>query len=286
MSVIAFLGAGNMAAAMVGGLLKNGHPPAAIRCYTESGQSARALSALTGIARAESIPALLDGADLLVVAFKPQHLSTRDPALVEATAGKLVLSVMVGKTLAQLQTAFPKARGWVRAMPNTPGKIGAGVTGWCAAHDAAPPSAADRIGIQVADRVTTQVADRALVHSLLSPLGLVLEVPEVQINDIAAVSGSGPAYFFEFAAALSAAAQQIGFDPEVAKRLVTQTLLGSAQLLAQSGAAPETLRNQVTSPNGTTLAGLRKMEEGRLRETVLASVRAAQARGLEIAREG
>jgi len=269
MSVIAFLGAGNMAAAMVGGLLKSGHLPAALRCYTESGQSAHALSALTGIVCAESIPALLDGTDLLVVAFKPQHLATRAPALVEATVGKLVLSVMVGKTLAQLQAAFPHARGWIRAMPNTPGKIGAGVTGWCAANDAPLP-----------------VADRALVDTLLSPLGLVLEVTETQINDIAAISGSGPAYFFEFAAALSAAAQQIGFEPEVAKRLVTQTLLGSAQLLAQSGAAPETLRNQVTSPNGTTLAGLRKMEEGRLRETILNTVRAAQARGLEIAREG
>jgi len=268
MSVIAFLGAGNMAAAMVGGLLKNGHPPASLRCYTESGQSARALAALTGIARTESIPALLDGAELLVVAFKPQHLATRAPALVEATAGKLVLSVMVGKTLAQLQAAFPKARGWVRAMPNTPGKIGAGVTGWCAAHD-----------------VPLANTDRALVDALLSPLGLVLEVAEAQINDIAAISGSGPAYFFEFAAALSAAAQQIGFEPEVAKRLVTQMLLGSAQLLAQSGAAPEALRNQVTSPNGTTLAGLRQMEEGRLRETILNTVRAAQARGLEIARE-
>jgi len=255
-----------MAAAMVGGLLKNGHPPDALRCYTESGQSARALSALTGIVRAESIPALLDGAELLVVAFKPQHLATRDAALVEATAGKLVLSVMVGKTLAQLQTAFPHARGWIRAMPNTPGKIGAGVTGWCS-HAPLP------------------AADCPLVDSLLSPLGLVLEVAEEQINDIAAISGSGPAYFFEFAAALSAAAQQIGFEPEVAKRLVTQTLLGSAQLLAQSGQPPEALRNQVTSPNGTTLAGLRKMEEGRLRETVLNTVRAAQARGLEIARE-
>jgi len=277
MSVIAFLGAGNMAAAMVGGLLKEGHPPDSLRCYTESGQSARALSALTGITCAESIPALCDGADLLVIAFKPQHLATRDAALVEATAGKLILSVMVGKTLAQLQAAFPHARGWVRAMPNTPGKIGAGVTGWCAANDAP---------LADANRASSLVADRALVDTLLSPLGLVLEVAESQINDIAAISGSGPAYFFEFAAALSAAAQQIGFEPEVAKRLVTQTLLGSAQLLAQSGAAPETLRNQVTSPNGTTLAGLRKMEEGRLRETILATVRAAQARGLEIAREG
>jgi len=263
-----------MAAAMVGGLLKNGHPPDALRCYTESGQSARALSALTGIVRAKSIPALLDGAELLVVAFKPQHLATRDAALVEATAGKLVLSVMVGKTLAQLQAAFPHARGWVRAMPNTPGKIGAGVTGWCS-HAPLPAT----------DCASALVADRALVDSLLSPLGLVLEVAEEQINDIAAISGSGPAYFFEFAAALSAAAQQIGFEPEVAKRLVTQTLLGSAQLLAQSGQPPEALRNQVTSPNGTTLAGLRKMEEGRLRETVLNTVRAAQARGLEIARE-
>jgi len=271
-----------MAAAMVGGLLKNGHPPAALRCYTESGQSARALAALTGIACAESIPALLDGADLLVVAFKPQHLATRNPALVNATAGKLVVSVMVGKTLDALQAAFPHARGWVRAMPNTPGKIGAGVTGWCAQTPLPPADNANALAV---DRAGALAADRALVDTLLSPLGLVLEVTESQINDIAAISGSGPAYFFEFAAALSSAAQQIGFEPEVAKRLVTQTLLGSAQLLAQSGAAPEALRNQVTSPNGTTLAGLRKMEEGRLRETVLKTVRAAQARGLEIARE-
>jgi len=255
-----------MASAIVGGLLKHGHLPAALRCYTESGQSARALAALTGIHCAASIPELLDGADLLVIAFKPQHLANRDPALVEATAGKLVASVMVGKTLAQLQAAFPHARDWVRTMPNTPVRIGAGVTAWCAHAPLAE-------------------ADRAHVTSLLAPLGLALEVTEPEINDIAAVSGSGPAYIFEFAAALSAAAQHIGFTPERARQLITQTLLGSAQLLAQSGQAPEALRNQVTSPNGTTLAGLRQMEAGRLRDILRQTVLAAQARGLELARD-
>jgi len=263
---IAFLGAGNMAAAMVAGLLKNGPPPAALACYTASGQSAQRLAASTGIAQAHSIPALLDGAELLVIAFKPQHLAARDPALVEATAGKLIVSVMVGKTLAQLRAAFPAARAWVRAMPNTPGRIGAGVTAWAAL---APLDA----------------ADRAHIEALLAPLGRVLEVAEPQINDIAAVSGSGPAFFFEFAAALSEAAQAAGFPEKLAQELVVETLLGSAKLLAQSGEPPEALRNQVTSPNGTTLAGLRQMEAGGLRQIIRQTVLAAQARGLEIARE-
>ena len=132
MSMIAFLGSGNMATAFAEGLLaKNAVTQSALRCFSASGKSAAALAEKTGILQTRSLVELLAGADTLVVAFKPQHLATADPALANLTDGKLVLSVLAGKKISSLQRIFPQARNIVRTMPNTPGQIGAGITGWC-----------------------------------------------------------------------------------------------------------------------------------------------------------
>ena len=146
MARIAFLGAGNMAAAMVDGLLaQKAAAPADLVCFSGSGKTAAALAARTGIGQAGSLDELLAAADTLVVAFKPQHLASADPRLAELAAGKLVISVLAGKKLARLAQAFPRARNIVRTMPNTPGQIGAGITGWCALH---PLAAADRAVVE------------------------------------------------------------------------------------------------------------------------------------------
>ncbi len=264
MANIAFLGAGNMAAAMVDGLLAKGAcRPGEIACLGGGGPSAPALAARTGIRLAHSLDDLLAGAATLVVAFKPQHLAGADPRLAPLTDNRLVISVLAGKRLESLRRTFPQARNLVRSMPNTPGQIGAGMTGWCSL---AP------LG----------VGDRATVGQLFGALGRSLELPEAEIDAFTAVSGSGPAYVFEFAAALRDAAAAVGFDPPTSKVLAVETLLGAARLLAQRGTDPEELRNQVTSPNGVTAAGLRRMAERDFRGMMRDCVVAAKARAEEL----
>jgi len=248
MSKVAFLGAGNMAAAMVDGLLATGVPAASLACFTASGKSAAALAARTGIRHARSLDELLADADTLVVAFKPQHL------------------VLAGKNLATLAKTFPRARAVVRTMPNTPGAIGAGVTGWCV-------------------RGPLAVADRALVEKLLGALGIAIEIPEEQMDALTAVSGSGPAYVFEFAAALRDAAVAAGLAPDVAQKLSVETLLGAARLLARKNIEPEKLRDAVTSPNGVTFAGLQRMAARDFRGLVRETVFAAKARAEELSKD-
>lgn len=267
MSMIAFLGSGNMATAFAEGLLaKNAVTQSALRCFSASGKSAAVLAEKTGILQARSLVELLAGADTLVVAFKPQHLATADPALANLTAGKLVLSVLAGKKISSLQRVFPQARNIVRTMPNTPGQIGAGITGWCVT---APLSA----------------TDRATVETILGALGKAVEVSEAQMDAVTGVSGSGPAYVFEFAAALRDAGVAAGLAPETAQTLAVETLLGAARLLARKNIEPETLRNQVTSPNGTTFAGLQRMAARDFRGVVREAVLAAKARSEELSKD-
>jgi pyrroline-5-carboxylate reductase len=264
MEKIAFLGAGNMATAMVEGLLARGAVGTeAIACLGGSGATAAALAARTGVRQARSLEGLLEEAGTLVVAFKPQHLATADPRLDALTEGRLVISVLAGKTLSSLRRVFPRARNLVRSMPNTPGQIGAGMTGWCSLSPLAP-------------------ADRDIVDRLFSSLGRALELPEAELDAFTAVSGSGPAYVFEFAAALRDAAGAVGFDPATARTLAVETLLGASKLLAQRDADPEVLRNQVTSPNGVTAAGLRRLAERDFRGMIRECVLAAKARAGEL----
>lgn len=264
MSKIAFLGAGNMAAAMVDGLLaQNPAARADLVCLSGSGKTATALASRTGIALASSLDDLLATANIVIVAFKPQHLASADPRLGELTSGKLVLSVLAGKRLATLAKIFPHARNIVRTMPNTPAAIGAAITPYCTLH-------------------ALTAEDRAAVESLLGACGSHLELGEEHMNAVTALSGGGPAFLFEFVAALRDAGVAANLAPEVAARLSVETVLGAARLLARRQLDPETLRNQVTSPNGTTLAGLRRMEAGNFRGVIRETILAAQARAAEL----
>jgi pyrroline-5-carboxylate reductase len=267
MPKFAFLGAGNMASAMVDGLLAKGMVvPSDLSCRGGGGPTAPALAARTGITLAGSLADLTAGADALVVAFKPQQLAGADPALAALTAGQLVISVLAGQRLARLARTFPQARALVWAMPNTPARIGAGMTTWCSLAPLSP-------------------ADRATVETLLGALGHALQVDESLMDAAAAVSARGPAFLFEFAAALRDGGVAAGLPPATARALAVETVLGAARLLARTGTDPEELRRQVTSPKGMTLAGLNRMEardfRGTLRETVLA----AKARSEEMSRD-
>jgi pyrroline-5-carboxylate reductase len=256
-----------MAGAMVDGLLAN-HAAAATEliCLGGDDDTAAKLQARTGIAVARTLDELLAQAGTLVLAFKPQHLASADPRLAELTAGKLVISILAGKRVSSLARVFPKARNLVRTMPNTPGQIGAGITAWCA-------------------RDPLSESDRKTVQTVLEALGQFVEVPESDLDAVTGLSGSGPAYVFEFAAALRDAGVAAGLTRETSEKLAIETLLGSARLLARKKIEPEMLRDQVTSPNGTTFAGLQRMKAGDFRGLIRETVLAATARSKELSKD-
>ena len=267
MPKIAFLGAGNMASAFVDGLLAQ-HPAekSNLICYGGPDTTAATLAARTGISAARTLEELVADFDTLLVAFKPQHLGEADPRFADWTAGKFVVSILAGKKLSSLTKVFPRARNVVRTMPNTPGQIGAGITAWCS-------------------RDPLSAADRTTLKTLLDALGQSLEVPETDLDAVTGLSGSGPAYVFEFAAALRDAGVAAGLPRAAAEKLAVETLLGSARLLARKNIEPETLRDQVTSPNGTTYAGLQRMKAGDFRGLIRETVLAATARSKELSQD-
>jgi pyrroline-5-carboxylate reductase len=266
-SKIAFLGVGNLASAIIRGLLaEKAWAPAAIACTSRTGVTAQKLSAETGIRHEPDLPRLLGPADLVVVAFKPQSLATADPRLAELTAGKLVLSVLAGKTLARLRQSFPHARNIVRTMPNTPAAIGAGMTAYCSLQ----PLGA---------------SDRPVIEKFLHAFGKSVSLDESRMDAITALSGSGPAFLFEYVAAMREAGIAAGLTPDVAAHVALETVLGSARLLARTGETPEALRDKVTSPNGTTYAGLQMLKARQFRETIKETILAAAKRAGELSRE-
>lgn len=267
MPKFAFLGAGRMASAMVGGLLaRKAATPADVACIGGNDDTAQVLARRTGITVHSDLVSLLAKADTVVLACKPQQLAGLDPRLADLTAGRLVISILAGKRLARLAQTFPRARNLVRAMPNTPGQIGAGITGWCA-------------------RQPLSAADRRLVDTVLGALGQAIELEEKQLDAVTAVSGSGPAFLFEFIAALREGGVAAGLPREVAAQLAQATALGSARLLAETQAEPEALRDQVTSPHGTTYAGLQRMAARGFRDTIKETILAAKARSEELSKE-
>jgi pyrroline-5-carboxylate reductase len=151
-------------------------------------------------------------------------------------------------------------------MPNTAARIGAAITGWCSPRP-------------------LEKSDRAILDLLLAALGVSIEVPESQMDAVTGVSGSGPAYVFEFAAALRDAGIAAGLAPGVAEKLAVETLLGSAMLLTRQGVAPEVLRDEVVTPNGTTAAALQRFAAGNFRGLVREAVLAAAARSEELSRD-
>ena len=264
---LVFLGAGRLASGIVRGLLAGKvYAPGDIACTSKNGGSAQKLAADTGIKYEPDLPRLLASADTVVLAFKPQSLAGVDARLAELTAGKLVLSVIAGKKLARLAQSFPRARNLVRTMPNTPAAISAGITAYCALK----PLAA---------------SDREVVEALLGALGSHLELGEEHMDAVTGLSGSGPAFLFEFVAALRDGGVAAGLPRATAHQLALETVLGSARLLARTGGEPEALRDQVVSPNGTTFAGLQVLAARQFREIIKETVLAATKRAGELSRD-
>lgn len=196
-----------------------------------------------------------------IIAVKPQYVA--DVAQLLGTAGApRILSVAAGVTLATMEAAAPTARV-VRCMPNTPALVGAGASA-------------------IAGGILTDAADLDWAESILGAVGIVVRVTEPDLDAVTGVSGSGPAYVFRLAEALISAGVANGLTPEVADVLARQTLLGASRLLAETGEDPGVLRANVTSPGGTTAAGLAVFDEGDFVGLVRRVVDAAVARSVEL----
>lgn len=263
----AFIGAGRLGSAIMEALVKKGTClPDEIGCTSLLDGTAPGVSNQLQVRFFETTAGLLDQSDTVVLAIKPQQLASLDPSVAEKTRGNLVISVLAGTPLGRLGEVFPKARNIVRTMPNTPARIGAGITAYCARDPLEP-------------------GDQRQVEDLLSAMGVSIPVTEKDMDAVTAVSGSGPAYVFEFVAALRNAGGEAGLDRDVAYNLALETVLGSVRLLARLGEDPETLRDEVTSPNGTTVAALDQLEKAGFRAMINRAVLAAKNRSEELSQE-
>ena len=201
--------------------------------------------------------------EVVYLSVKPQDLRSLNSG--KATGSRLLISILAGSTIAEVQ-ASTGAERIVRAMPNTPAQIGKGFTAWTATAG-----------------VTSE--ERGLVSALLDTMGEQLYVEDESVIDkITAVSGSGPAYVFLIMEAMINAAVNIGLRPDDARRMVLQTVIGSSEFMAQSGMHPAALKDMVTSPGGTTAAGLRVLEQQGVRGAIIDAVAAAHQRAEELGR--
>ncbi|GHU07314.1 pyrroline-5-carboxylate reductase [Betaproteobacteria bacterium] len=261
---ITFLGGGNMANALIGGLLNNGFPANDISVIEIKAENRARLERIFGI-RCFTEPdadALL--CDALVLAVKPQQMHAACLSLHPFLEQQLVISIAAGLRLKDLSRWLGGHSRLVRTMPNTPALISAGVTGLYAMPGV---SEAERLG---AERIMHAVGSTVWVSE------------ETQIDAVTAISGSGPAYVFLFIEALQQAAAEFGFSPKQVRQLSIETLLGAAKLASISEDPASALRERVTSKGGTTEAALRVMIDRGFREAVIAGAQAAKERGAEM----
>ncbi|HRP71889.1 MAG TPA: pyrroline-5-carboxylate reductase [Luteimonas sp.] len=263
---IAFIGGGNMARSLIGGLVAAGVDPAGIRVADPSVQARDALSADFGVQAFADAAEAVAGAGTWVFAVKPQVMREVCAGLAAAAqAGRpLLVSIAAGITSTQLDRWLGGGQAVVRTMPNTPALLGAGVTGLYA-------------------NARVDAAGRARADRLLASAGQTVWIDdEARMDAVTGTSGSGPAYVFLLAEALEDAAVAEGLPREAARTLAQQTILGAARMLTESGEPPAELRRRVTSPGGTTQAAIETFEAGGFRELVARAVRAATRRGGEL----
>jgi pyrroline-5-carboxylate reductase len=265
-TTIAFIGGGNMARSLIGGLVARGVSSDALRVAEPVAELRGGLARDFGVAVFDNANDAVAGAGLWLLAVKPQVMRgvCADLAAVAQSNRPLVVSIAAGITAAQLQRWLGGDAAVIRAMPNTPALLGAGVTGLYA-NARVPP------------------AGRNEAERLLASAGKTVWIQDEALMDaVTAVSGSGPAYVFLLAEAMEAAAKAEGLGDSAARTLVVQTLLGAARMLDESGEAPAELRKRVTSPNGTTQAAIETFQRGGFEPLVAQAIAAASERGRQL----
>jgi pyrroline-5-carboxylate reductase len=264
---IGFVGAGNMAEALIRGLVRGNHvAPKQIVASAPRRERIDELAAAYGIDVTVDNAVVAERASVVVLSVKPQIL---DKVLREIgdrlKPGTLVISIAAGVDTATIEAAVPDGVRVVRAMPNTPALVGAAAT-------------AVSGGKRVVD------TDLAVARALFDAVGITVELDESQLDAVTGLSGSGPAYVFLILEALSDAGVKVGLARRNAQRLAAQTVMGSAKLLLETDEHPGKLKDMVTSPGGTAIAGLHTLEEGGLRTTLINAVETATKRSRELGR--
>jgi pyrroline-5-carboxylate reductase len=266
---ILFVGGGNMATSLIGGLLSRGHAAADLVVADPDAAQRTRLERDYHVATAADAASALGGVQTVVLAVKPQQMATVARGLAMALSGRrpLVISVAAGIRLQDLARWLGPDVPLVRTMPNRPALMGAGIT----ALYAAP-------GVDAAARATAE--------GILAACGPTVWVPdEAQMDVVTAVSGSGPAYFFLLIECLEAAGIELGLDPGAARQLAIETARGAGRMAAESAESPAELRQQVTSKGGTTAAALEVLEAADVRGIFARAVAAGAARSTALARE-
>jgi pyrroline-5-carboxylate reductase len=262
---IAFLGAGNMAEALVKGLLRaHVAEPHEIVCSDRREERGPELVQRYGVRFTASNLEAVESAELVILSVKPQVMNKLLEEIAPALdQGKLVISIAAGVPIEAIERKVGHGVRIVRTMPNTPALVGAGATALVA-------------GAHATD------ADLRQARALFEAIGTCVVVDEPLLDAVTGLSGSGPAYIFLVIEALSDAGVKVGLPRAIAQDLAAQTVLGSAKLLIETGEHPGRLKDQVTSPGGTAIAGLHTLEAGGLRTTLMNAVEAATRRSQEL----
>jgi pyrroline-5-carboxylate reductase len=265
---IGFIGAGNMAGAMIRGLVRGGLPGKRILAFDVDRKKLGALSREYHLRPARSNAELFETCGAVVLAVKPQVI---DAVLKEVgpldAKSPLVLSIAAGVPIRRLRAGLGPESRIVRAMPNTPALIGRGISGYCAGPKVRP-------------------AECALARSILEALGPALEFHDESLLDaVTGLSGSGPAYVYLIIEALSDGGVKMGLPREAALDLAARTVAGAAAMVIETGRHPAQLKDMVTSPGGTTIAGLAVLEKARVRSALIQAVEAAARRAKELGKQ-
>lgn len=266
---IAFIGAGNMASSIIGGLLASGHPAQRISAADPYPPSLEKLRAIAPVAVFNSNVEAITEADVIILAVKPQVIADALDSIASTVAktGAVTVSIAAGITIDSISARLGKQAAIVRSMPNTPALLGSGASALYANEQAS------------ADQ-------RQYAQDILSAVGVAIWVPtEDALDAITALSGSGPAYFFLFMEAMIDSGVALGLERETAELMAAQTALGAARMARESDVDLGELRRRVTSPGGTTQAAVESFEHDQLRSLVERAMQAAANRAKDMARE-
>lgn len=264
---ITFVGGGNMAAALIGGLIKQRHAAGGIVVVEPLAEARARLGAQHGVRCVEHAAAATPLGEVVVLAVKPQQMRAAAAALRPHLARELVITIAAGIRLADLSRWLGGYATLVRCMPNTPALIGAGISGVYAG-------------------AAVNAEQRAQADAILGAVGTTLWVTQEDLLDpVTALSGSGPAYVFYFIEALQQAAREMGFSAADARTLAVETFVGAARLAAQSPEDLALLRERVTSRGGTTERALARMDGDRVKELIVRALHAANQRAHELGAE-
>ena len=264
---VAFIGGGNMADALIGGLLKSGIEASQVRAVEVDGAARRRLSDKYRIECAAEARGTIRAGEVVVFAVKPQQMKEAARFAGVKDNANLVISIAAGITVASLSRWLGGTTRIIRTMPNTPALIGEGITGLYAA-----PGFAE--------------SDMRLAETILGAVGVTVRVDdEDKLNAVTAVSGSGPAYVFYFMEACEEAAKQLGLAEDTARKLALHTFTGASKLAASSPDAASVLRARVTSKGGTTEAALANMILAEVKESIVRAIKVANERGRQLGKE-